>query len=181
MTVSCKNSIVTTFGLRSKDSNARPAAHYIGTINLTLFSNYYSRSMSRIFYFHHWTWLKYINLGAIRCILYWPSPSILSFFLPFHIFFFFIASPNFHQSLLLLDRCSQSIMSESETCIKLGVHGARIKIENKEIPHYAIQVDREKKEVSCWVESQAEKVVNLFLLCHIDILFIHSNISRLFP
>ena len=94
---------------------------------------------------------------------------------------FFIASPNFHQSLLLLDRCSQSIMSESETCIKLGVHGARIKIENKEIPHYAIQVDREKKEVSCWVESQAEKVVNLFLLCHIDILFIHSNISRLFP
>ena len=58
-------------------------------------------------------------------------------------------------------------MSESleETCIKLGVHGARVLIENKEIPHYATtQVDREKKEVSCWVESQADKVVNLFLL-----------------
>ena len=57
-------------------------------------------------------------------------------------------------------------MSESleETCIKLGVHGARVLIENKEISHYATQVDREKKEVSCWVESQADKVVNLFLL-----------------
>ena len=50
----------------------------------------------------------------------------------------------------------------SETCIKLGVHGARVMIDNKEIPHYAIQVNPEKKEVSCWIESQAEKVVNLF-------------------
>ena len=66
-------------------------------------------------------------------------------------------------------------MSESlaETCIKLGVYGARVMIENKEIPHYATQVDPEKKEVSCWVESQAEKVVNLF---YCDI-FIPTNLG----
>ena len=46
-------------------------------------------------------------------------------------------------------------------------------IENKEIPHYATQVDPEKKEVSCWVESQAEKVVNLF---YCDI-FIPTNLG----
>jgi hypothetical protein len=46
----------------------------------------------------------------------------------------------------------------SETCIKFGEHGARFMIENEEIPHYEAHVDAEKKEVTCWVESQAEKV-----------------------
>ena len=45
-----------------------------------------------------------------------------------------------------------------ETCAKLGEHGARVMIENNLTPHYEIYVDREKKEVTCWVESQAEKV-----------------------
>jgi hypothetical protein len=46
----------------------------------------------------------------------------------------------------------------SETCIKFGGHGARVMIEHHETPHYKIHVDEEKKEVTCWVESQAEKV-----------------------
>jgi hypothetical protein len=49
-------------------------------------------------------------------------------------------------------------MSELETCIKFGEQGARVMIENNETPHYKIHVDEEKKEVTCWVESQAEKV-----------------------
>ena len=53
---------------------------------------------------------------------------------------------------------SDSIMSDLETCIKFGEHGARIMIEDKEIPHYASHVDLYKKEVSCWIPSEEGKV-----------------------
>ena len=46
----------------------------------------------------------------------------------------------------------------SDTCIKFGEYGARVMIENKEIPHYNINVDLGRKKISCWIESQAEKV-----------------------
>ena len=57
-------------------------------------------------------------------------------------------------------RCSQSIMPE--TCIKFGEHGARIMIEEKEVPHFAIDVNSEKKEVSCWIASEEGKVRESF-------------------
>ena len=50
----------------------------------------------------------------------------------------------------------------SETCIKFGELGARVMIENKEIPHYAIHVDPVEKEVSCWIPSEAGKVCDFF-------------------
>ena len=60
-------------------------------------------------------------------------------------------------------------MSELETCIKLGEHGARVMIEDREIPHYAPHVDLAKKEVSCWIPSEEGKVrESLFV---IEILF----------
>ena len=55
-------------------------------------------------------------------------------------------------------------MSDSETCIKFGEHGARVKIENKNIQHYAVHVDPAKKEVSCWIASEEGKVREFFLL-----------------
>ena len=45
-----------------------------------------------------------------------------------------------------------------ETCIRFGEHGARVMIEDKEIQHYAIHIDQDKKEVSCWIASEAGKV-----------------------
>ena len=61
-------------------------------------------------------------------------------------------------------------MSELETCIKLGEHGARVMIEDREIPHYAPHVDLAKKEVSCWIPSEEGKVrESLFV---IEIVFI---------
>ena len=81
-----------------------------------------------------------------------------------------VASPK-----LVVTRVSQSIMSD--TCIKLGEHGARVLIEDKEIPHYAPHVDQAKKEVTCWIPSEEGKVrESLFA---IEILFISSN-SRSF-
>ena len=61
-------------------------------------------------------------------------------------------------------------MSETATCIKFGEHGARVEIEDKEIPHYDMHVDPAKKEVSCWIPSEAGKVRGS--LFAIDILFI---------
>ena len=54
----------------------------------------------------------------------------------------------------------QSFLSSimPETCIRFGEHRARIMIENKEVPHYAMHVDPAKKEVSCWIASEAGKV-----------------------
>jgi len=52
----------------------------------------------------------------------------------------------------------------SETCIKLGELGARVMIENKEIPHYGIDVDPAKKEVSCWIPSEAGKAFSVVWL-----------------
>ena len=58
----------------------------------------------------------------------------------------------FHHSL------TQSTINMAETCIRFGEHGARVMIEGKEIPHYAMHVDPVKKEVSCWIASEAGKV-----------------------
>ena len=57
-------------------------------------------------------------------------------------------------------RCSQSVMPE--TCIKFGEQGARVMIEEKEVPHFAIDVNTEKKEVSCWIASEEGKVRESF-------------------
>lgn len=46
----------------------------------------------------------------------------------------------------------------SETSITFGEFGARVMIEDEEVPHYAISVDPVKKEVSCWIASEAGKV-----------------------
>jgi hypothetical protein len=45
-----------------------------------------------------------------------------------------------------------------ETCIRFGEFGARVMIEDKEVQHYAMHVDPAKKEVSCWIASEAGKV-----------------------
>ena len=62
-----------------------------------------------------------------------------------------------------------------ETYLTFGGHNARVMIEDKEIPHYAINVDPEKKEVTCWIASEAEKVCEY--LFHYDILFISTNLG----
>jgi hypothetical protein len=50
-----------------------------------------------------------------------------------------------------------------------------VMIEEKEIPHYAMHVDLAKKEISCWIASEAEKVGgSLFSLM---ILFIPTNLG----
>ena len=49
-------------------------------------------------------------------------------------------------------------MPELETCIKFGEHSARVMIENKEVPHFDMHVDPEKREVSCWLASEEGKV-----------------------
>ena len=64
---------------------------------------------------------------------------------------------------------SRSIMPDSETCIRFGNFGARVMIEDKETQHYSIHVDPAKKEVSCWIASEAGKVREY--LFAIDILF----------
>ena len=72
---------------------------------------------------------------------------------------------------------NHQIMSELETCIKFGEHGARVKIEDKEIPHYASHVDQAKKEVSCWIPSEEGKVRTSISLFAIIEIFVHSRIS----
>ena len=49
-------------------------------------------------------------------------------------------------------------MHMSETCIWFGQHSARVMIEEKEVPHFAMDVDPAEKEVSCWIASEAGKV-----------------------
>lgn len=46
----------------------------------------------------------------------------------------------------------------SETCIRFGEFGARVMIEDEEVQHYAMHIDPAKKEVSCWIASEAGKV-----------------------
>ena len=50
-----------------------------------------------------------------------------------------------------------------ETCITFGEFGARVMMENNEVEHYAMQVDPVKKEVSCWIASEAGKVRQIIL------------------
>jgi hypothetical protein len=56
----------------------------------------------------------------------------------------------------------------ADTCIRFGEFGARVMIEDKKIQHYAMHVDADKKEVSCWIASEPDKVrefsSSLFLL-----------------
>ena len=49
-------------------------------------------------------------------------------------------------------------MPDWETCIRFGKFGARVMIEDKATQHYSIHVDPAKKEVSCWIASEAGKV-----------------------
>jgi len=51
-----------------------------------------------------------------------------------------------------------------ETCIRFGEHGARVMIEDKEVQHYAMHVDTAKKEVSCWIASEAGKAFSVVWL-----------------
>ena len=53
-----------------------------------------------------------------------------------------------------------------ETWLKFGEYGARIMIEKKEVPHYNIKVDPEKKEITCWIASEEGKVCE-FLQRHL--------------
>jgi hypothetical protein len=46
----------------------------------------------------------------------------------------------------------------SETCIRFGEFGARVMIEDEEVQHYAMHIDPVKREVSCWIASEAGKV-----------------------
>ena len=64
-----------------------------------------------------------------------------------------------------------------ETCVRFGKHGARVMIEDKEIEHYAMQGDPAKKEVSCWIASEANKVRESLFVIEI---FVHSNNSKAF-
>jgi len=50
----------------------------------------------------------------------------------------------------------------TRTCIRFREHGARVMIEDKEIEHYAMHVDPIKKEVTCWIASEANKVRKSF-------------------
>ena len=55
----------------------------------------------------------------------------------------------------------------AETCITFGgIGSARVMIEDEEVQHYAMHVDPAKKEVSCWIASEAGKVRELLLLLH---------------
>ena len=112
--------------------------------------------------FHHSLVRKPQSLNAIRCILKWP----LSQKFPFHVTI--ITSPK-----SAVARCLQSIMAE--TCIRFGQLGARVMIEDKEIPHYGIHADPVKKEVSCWIASEAGKVCE-FLFSLLTFLFIRTNL-----
>jgi len=49
-----------------------------------------------------------------------------------------------------------------KTCITFAEFGARVMVEDKEVEHYAVQVDPVKKEVSCWIASEVGKVRDLF-------------------
>ena len=49
-----------------------------------------------------------------------------------------------------------------ETCIKFGKHGARVMIEDREVEHYAIEVNPDMKEVTCWIPSEEGKVRELY-------------------
>ena len=84
-----------------------------------------------------------------------------------------IVSIPYHLYRSAVAHCSQSIMEE--TCIRFGQHGARIMIEDKEIPHYAIHVDPVKKEVSCWIASEAGKVCGSLFLFFDN--FVSTNIG----
>ena len=96
------------------------------------------------------SWLKYINLKAIQRILH---HFILNLFVSFPSHIIILASPK-----SAVTRYSQSIMSETATRITFGERGARVVIEDKEILHYTMHVDPAKKEVSCWIPSEAGNV-----------------------
>jgi len=51
-----------------------------------------------------------------------------------------------------------------ETCIWFGSFGARVMIENKEVQHHGMHVDPAKKEVTCWIASEAGKAFSVVWL-----------------
>ena len=63
-----------------------------------------------------------------------------------------------------------------ETCIKFGKHGARVMIEDREVEHYAIEMNPDMKEVTCWIPSEEGKVREYIFDIDI-ILFISTNLE----
>ena len=63
-----------------------------------------------------------------------------------------------------------------EMCITFGAYRARVTIEDEEVPHFAMHVNPEKKEVSCWIASEEGKVRESFRYRYL----VHSNKSRRF-
>jgi len=52
----------------------------------------------------------------------------------------------------------------SETCIRFGEFGARVMIEDEEVPHYAMHIDPVRREVSCWIASEVGKAFSVVWL-----------------
>ena len=94
------------------------------------------------------------------------SLSILFILSPFH--------ANHLQKSTVSTRCSTIDMPE--TYIRFGEFGARVMIEDKEVQHYAMHVDPVKKEVSCWIASEAGKVRQPSFFS-----FRYSNDTRVHP
>jgi len=53
-----------------------------------------------------------------------------------------------------------------ETCVTFGKFGARVMVEDQEVQHYAMHIDPVKKEVSCWIASEAGKKFSVVWLEH---------------
>jgi hypothetical protein len=70
-------------------------------------------------------------------------------------------------------------MPGPETCIRFGEHGARVMIEDKHIAHHAIHVDPTKKEITCWIASEQNKVRESLFDIDIFKLFIPTNLEVL--
>ena len=65
-----------------------------------------------------------------------------------------------------------------ETCITFGQFGARVMVEDQEVQHHAMHIDPVKKEVSCWIASEAGKVRELRYLTLTSITLLFSEIFR---
>jgi len=48
----------------------------------------------------------------------------------------------------------------SQSCLTYADFKVSVLIDGKEIPHYGIETNEEKREVSCWIASEAGKVTN---------------------
>lgn len=51
-----------------------------------------------------------------------------------------------------------SLAPPSNTSLACGGYNARVLVDGKEVPHYSIEVNEEKKESICWIASESGKV-----------------------